>query len=82
MSYLKAIKRGVAAAQKKPAPQKYKSSAELITCSHCGGDQFWPFNFTKFASEGLLREHYSLECVTCSHLEMFAKQPTEIDNAG
>ena len=78
MSTIKAIKRGVAAALKRPA-QKYKASAKLIiTCSQCGGDQFHPFSLTTFATEGL-REHYSLECAACSHLEMFAKQPVEFE---
>lgn len=82
MNTIKAIKRGIAAALERPAPQKYRASAKLITCSHCGGDQFRPYDLAKFALEGYLREHHSLECAACSHLEMFTKQPAEFDDAG
>jgi hypothetical protein len=82
MNTVKAIKRGVVAALRKPSPRKYKAAGKLITCSHCDSDLFWPYALTKFASEGLLREQHGLECGACSHLEMFTKQPVEIEKAG
>jgi len=82
MNTIKAVKRGLMAALAKPDPQKYKAGGKLVTCSHCAADGFRPYHLTKFVSEGLLRELYGLECTECSHLELFAKQPIEVADAG
>jgi hypothetical protein len=78
MSTIKAIERGIAAALAKPSPNKYEVSGRLVVCTHCRGENFWPFDFTKFLSLGSLREQHGLECSTCSHLEIFVKEPVEI----
>jgi hypothetical protein len=76
---LKAIQRGVKAALAGPAPQSFKAVGKTIACSHCGGEGFVPHDLDRFASQGLLREHYGLECSACGHLELFTKKPIETE---
>lgn len=77
---IKAIQRGVKAALAGPKPQRFQAGGKTIACSHCGGESFAPHDLSRLASEGLLREHYGLECSTCSHLELFTKKPTELES--
>lgn len=74
---IKAIQRGVKAALAGPKPQRFQARSKIIACSHCGGQDFVPYDLAKWASEDLLRDHYGLECATCSHLELFTKKPAE-----
>ena len=77
---IKAIQRGVKAALAGPKPQRFQAGGKTIACSHCGGESFASHDLSRLASEGLLREHYGLECSTCSHLEFFTKKPTELES--
>jgi hypothetical protein len=77
---IKAIKRGVKAALSGPKPERFQAGGKIIACSHCGGESFAPRDLSRLASEGLLREHYGLECSTCYHLELFTKKPAEIES--
>ena len=79
MRTIKAISRGVEAALAKPSPRRYEAAGKVIVCSHCGGNMFLPYHLSKFMWEGFLHEQYGLECAACSHLELFAKEPTEIE---
>jgi hypothetical protein len=82
MKTIKAIRRGVEAALAKPSPRKYEAAGKVIVCSHCGGKKFSPYHLTKSATDGMLHDQHALECAACSHLELFAKEPAEIENAG
>lgn len=76
---IKAIQRGVKAALGGPKPQKFQAGGKTIACSHCGCETFVPHDLARLASEGMLREHYGLECSACSQLELFTKKPSETE---
>jgi hypothetical protein len=76
---IKAIGRGVKAALAGPGPQSFQAGGKTVRCSHCGGEGFVPHDLDRFASQGLLREHYGLGCFACGHLELFIKKPIEIE---
>jgi hypothetical protein len=71
---LRALRRGVKAALKAPQPQKFQAQAKPVVCSLCGHD-----GFERYGPAGFTFAGYGLECSRCSHLEYFAKRPTEID---
>jgi len=76
---IKAIRRGVEAALAGPRPQSFQAGGKTITCSHCGGEGFVPFDLEKWAAQGLLHQQYGLECSACGHLELFTRKPIEIE---
>jgi hypothetical protein len=81
MNRIKAISRGVRAALKKQEPQQFEVADKKVTCSHCGGKDFKRHNlFRSFDSPKILRGS-GLECATCHHLELFATQPQELNDA-
>ncbi len=76
---IKAIQRGVKAALAGAKPQAFKAGGKAIACSHCGEQSFVPHDLSRLASEGLLREHYGLECPACGHLELFTRKPIAVE---
>ncbi len=83
MRTIKAISKGVRAALKKPQPQKFEVAGRVVTCSFCSGEIFRRHDLHKSFGDPLASHPhaYGLECATCHHLELFAKQPVEIDHA-
>ncbi len=77
---IKAIKRGVKAAVGGPKPQSFQAGGKTIVCSHCGGRQWVRYDLEKWVPQGFLRQQHGLECSACSHMEFFAKRPTDIES--
>jgi hypothetical protein len=76
-----AIKRGVKVAVAEVLrPRQFEAGAKPVVCSHCGSHGFQWHGYgivgTKYKP---MVGGYILECSQCSHLEHFAKKPTEID---
>jgi hypothetical protein len=70
---LRSLKRAVQAeveAAKQPIPEqaRYKVGDRIVRCSQCGGDKF--IVGPPFAP---LFVGVAIECVSCSHLELFGK---------
>jgi len=40
-----------------------------------------PYDLTKFVTEGWPSEQHGLECASGNHLELFIKQPVEVEFA-
>jgi hypothetical protein len=78
---IKALQRGIKAAMAAPEPQRFQAGGKIIACSQCGSTDFVPYELTKSATEGLLRELYGLRCAKCSHLEFFAQRPLAIEDS-
>ena len=76
---IQAIQRGVKAALAGPGPQSFQAGGKKVACSHCGGEAFVPHGLDKFGSQGMLREHFGLECDGCGHLELFIKKPVAVE---
>ena len=76
---IKAVQRGIKAAMAAPEPKSFRAGGKITACAHCGNTAFVPYELTKWASEGFLRDLYGLECAKCNHLEFFAQRPLAIE---
>jgi len=60
-------------------PRQFEVRGKFVVCSHCGSDGFQWHGHGAFGTryKALFIDGYTLECCQCSHVETFAKRPTE-----
>jgi hypothetical protein len=77
-----AIKRGVKAAVAESfRPRQFEAGGKPIVCSHCGSSSFERYRTGVLDRAKIGFAGYALSCCQCSHLEYFAKEPSEIETA-